>query len=451
MKLSHRTTVGLALASSLSLFSTTSHSAAFGIAEQSALGIGNAFAGGAASAEDASTVWYNPAGMTRIKCNQMVVGMHLIVPNFDFDDEGTSVAAALGGAPVSGDGSENGGRVAYVPNFYYVHSLSDDMKVGLGITAPFGLATKYGSDWVGRYQAIESEIITININPAFAWKATPELSLGFGLNIQYIEATLNSKVDFTAVCAAASTGLTTCGGVPGSTTNDGFSHIEGDDWSLGFNLGLLYNLNESTRIGFAYRSEVHHKLKGDGDFTVPTNVTGTIPALGAVFADTNLESQPDLPANASLSIHHQMDNRLAIMADVTWVGWSSVQDLTILFDNPLKSDSVEVLRYKDNIRLSIGATYDMNGPWTLRTGLAYDEGAARNQTTRSARVPDNDRYWLTFGASYKLSDSISIDAGYAHLFVPDTKINRVGATGETLVGEYESNADILSAQIRWDM
>ncbi len=452
MKLSQRTTIGLALASSLSLFPSVSYSAAFGIAEQSALGIGNAFAGGAASAEDASTVWYNPAGMTRIKGNQMVMGMHIIVPNFDFDDEGTF--EALVGAPVSGDGSENGGRVGYVPNFYYVHSLSDDLKVGIGINAPFGLATKYGDDWIGKYQAIESEIVTININPAFAWKATSDLSLGFGLNIQYIEATLNSKIDFTAICASASAGFTTCGGVPGSSTNDGFSHIEGDDWSLGFNLGLLYNINENTRIGFAYRSEVRHKLKGDVDFTVPAAVSGN-PFVGAplsaAFADTNLESQPDLPASASLSIHHQMDSRLAIMADVTWTGWSSVQDLTIIFDNPLKGDSVEVLKYKDNIRLSIGATYDIDGPWTLRTGFAFDEGAARNASTRSARVPDNDRYWLTFGASYKLSDALSFDAGYAHLFVPDTKINRVGATGETLVGEYESDADILSAQIRWDM
>jgi long-chain fatty acid transport protein len=444
MKLSHRATIGLALASSLSLFSSTSHSAAFGIAEQSALGIGNAFAGGAASAQDASTIWYNPAGMTRIKGDQMVVGMHIIFPSFDFNDEGSTNGL---GAPISGDGSNDGGRVAYVPNFYYVHSLSDDVKVGVGITAPFGLATKYDNDWVGKYQTIEAEIVTININPSFAWKATSDLSLGFGINIQYIEATLNNKIDFESICPAP-----VCGSAPSS---DGFAHIEGDDWSLGFNLGLLYDLSEKTRIGFAYRSEVRHDLKGDADFDVPPSAAtapfGIGAALTTTFSDTHLESQPDLPASASLSVFHQMDNQLAVMADVTWTGWSSIQDLTILFDNPAKSDSVEILKYKDNIRLSVGATYDMNGPWTFRTGLAYDEGAARNQATRSARVPDNDRYWLTFGASYKLSDTLSIDGGYAHIFVPDTKINRPGATGDQLVGEYESDADILSAQIRWDM
>ncbi|MEO1895062.1 MAG: outer membrane protein transport protein, partial [Methylococcales bacterium] len=123
----------------------------------------------------------------------------------------------------------------------------------------------------------------------------------------------------------------------------------------------------------------------------------------------------------------------------------------IIFDNPSKTDSIEELRLKDNIRLSIGATYTTDGPWTYRTGLAFDEGAARNQTSRSARFPDNDRYWITFGASYKLNDHMSIDTGYAHIFVPDTKINRPGATGDTLIGEYESSADILSAQLRWDM
>ncbi|PCI67790.1 MAG: long chain fatty acid transport protein [Piscirickettsiaceae bacterium] len=423
----------ISLAASLSVISTASLSAAFGIAENSALGIGNAFAGGAASAEDASTVWYNPAGMTRIKGNQVVQGIHLIAPSFDFDDEGSTKA---NGTPTGGDGSNDGGRFAIVPNLYYVHSLSDDLKVGVGINAPFGLATKYDSDWSGRYQAIESEIVTVNVNPAIAWQVTPELSLGFGVNIQYIEATLTNKIDFSGL-----------GPVP-----DGFSKLEADDISYGFNLGALYNLSTDTRIGLSYRSEIKHDLEGDADFS-------NIPApVAPVLADTHINVQPDMPAMASLSIHHQWNSNVAVMADATWVGWSSVPELVIIFDNPFKADSAENLRLKDNIRLSVGATYTTEGPWTYRTGLAFDEGAARNQSSRSARFPDNDRYWLTFGASYKLSDNMSIDAGYAHIFVPDTKINRnsevtgLNPAGLNAVrGEYESAADILSAQLRWDM
>ncbi|PCI19278.1 MAG: long chain fatty acid transport protein [Piscirickettsiaceae bacterium] len=452
MKLPRSKFAAISLATSLSLISTASFSAAFGIAENSALGIGNAFAGGAASAEDASTVWYNPAGMTRIKGNQIVQGIHLIAPSFDYDDEGSTTAL---GAPIAADGSEDGGRFAIVPNLFYVHSLSNDLKVGVGINAPFGLATKYGNDWVGKYHAIESEIVTVNVNPAIAWKATPSLSLGFGVNIQYIEATLNNKIDFTTVCFSSSAGTSTCGGVPGSSTNDGFVHLEADDISFGFNFGALYQLSEQTRVGIAYRSEVSHDLEGDADFTIPTAVaTGFGPlsaGISAAFADTDVKAQPDMPASLSMSIHHQWNNRVAVMADATWVGWSSLPNLTILFDNPLQPDGVEELRLKDNIRLSVGATYTADGPWTFRTGIAFDEGAARNATSRSARFPDNDRYWLTFGASYQLNHSMSIDTGYAHIFVPDTKINRVGGSSSLVTGEYESDADILSAQLRWDM
>ena len=452
MKLSHSKVLALTLASSLSLISTASYSAAFGIAENSALGLGNAFAGGAASAEDASTIWYNPAGMTRIKGNQVVQGVHLIAPSFDYDDEGSTTA--LGG-PIAADTAEDGGRFAVVPNFFYVHSLSNDLKVGVGINAPFGLATKYGNDWVGKYHTIEAEIVTVNVNPAIAWQATPDLSLGFGLNIQYIEATLNNKIDFASACVgtalANAVPTAVCAGVPAGT--DGFSQLEADDISFGFNFGALYQLSEQTRVGLAYRSEIRHKLEGDADFDVPAAVP-TIPFLGgaiaANFVDADLEAQPDLPASLSVSIHHQWSSNIAVMADATWVGWSSIPELLILFDSPLVS-SAEELKLKDNIRLSIGATYTTNGPFTFRTGFAYDEGAARNAASRSARFPDNDRYWLTFGASYQLNDSMSIDTGYAHIFVPDTKINRVGGSSSLLSGEYESAADILSAQLRWDM
>lgn len=432
MKLPRSKTIVLLLTSSLSLFTSLSFAAAFGIAEQSALGIGNAFAGGAASAEDASTIWFNPAGMTFIKGNQMVIGAHLIAPSFNFKDEGSTRAS---GAATGGDNSNDGGRFAIVPNFYYIHSLSDDLKLGIGINAPFGLATKYDSDWAGRYQAIESEIVTVNVNPAIAWQVTPALSLGFGVNVQYFEATINNKIDFSLI------------GQP-----DGFSHLEADDISYGFNLGGLYSLSNDTRIGISYRSEIKHDLEGDADFS---NIT---PALGLnfVLADANIDVQPDIPASASISIHHQWSNNLAVMADVTWVGWSSVPALVIMFDNPLKTDSTEVTRLKDNIRLSVGATFTTEGPWTYRTGLAFDEGAARNAYSRSSRFPDNDRYWLTFGASYQLADNVSIDAGYAHIFVPDTKISRTPEASalsgaSALRGKYESDADILSAQLRWDL
>ena len=436
--------IGLTL--SIAMMSNTVHSAAFGIAEQSALGLGNAFAGGAASAEDASTIWYNPAGMTRIKGHQVVAGLHIITPSFAFSDEGSRTGL---GAAIQADGTEDGGRAAFVPNFYYIHSINEGFKLGLGINSPLGMATKYSDQWVGKYQAVESEIITVNINPSIAWKATNNMSLGLGINIQYIEATLNNAVDFTTICYSLT--ATTCGALPGSNTNDGFAHIEGDDISFGFNVGLLYQSSEKTRLGLSYRSEIRHELEGRVDFNTPSSVTAAIPSLGVVFSDSHLSSQPDLPASASISIYHQWNQRLALMADMSWVGWSSVPNLTIKFDNPYKINSIETLELNDNLRLSLGASYSNGGSWTFRTGLAFDEGAAKDSVSRSPRFPDNDRYWLSFGASYQVSKKIFIDTGYTHIFVPDTKLKRTGSTGEVIDGTYKSDADIFSAQVRWNI
>jgi len=433
------------------LIPNISYSAAFGIAEQSALGIGNAFSGGSASATDASTVWFNPAGMTRIQDHQLVTGLHIILPSFNFKNSGSSVLSSFGGAAIEGVNTYDAGRTAYIPNFYFIHSLANDIKLGLGINSPFGMSTKYDDDWVGRYQSIESEILTININPSIAWKFSPNLAIGVGINTQYIKATFNNKIDFTAICASVSLGATTCAALPGSAINDGFSQLEADDWSLGYNVGFLYDLTPHTRLGLSYRSEIHHQLKGTADFTIPITVISTIPILSIVFDDTQLISQPDMPANVSLSIDHQIDSHLTLMADATWTGWSSVPELKIQFTNPRKSDTVEELKFKDTLRLSIGATYTTDGPWIFRTGIAFDEGASVDAHSRSARVPDNDRYWLAVGASYQLLESLSVDFGYAHLFVPDTHIQRLGSTGETLVGEYRADANIISGQIRWDI
>ena len=436
--------LGLTLA--LAMTSNTVYSAAFGIAEQSALGLGNAFAGGAASAEDASTIWYNPAGMTRIKGHQVVAGLHIITPSFTFNDDSSRTGL---GAPIQGDGKEDGGRVAFVLNFYYIHSMNERLKLGLGINSPMGMATKYSDQWVGKYQAVESEIITVNVNPSIAWKATNNISVGFGINIQYIEATLNNAVDFTTICYGLT--ATTCGALPGSNTNDGFAHIEGDDISFGFNLGLLYQFSNKSRLGLSYRSEIRHELEGRVDFNTPASVTTAIPSLDLVFSDSHLTSQPDLPASASISIYHQWDQRLALMADMSWVGWSSVPNLTIEFDNPYKTDSIETLELNDNLRLSMGASYSTDGPWTFRTGVAFDEGAAKDSASRSPRFPDNDRYWLSFGASYQVSKQLFIDTGYTHIFVPDTQLKRKGATGEVVEGTYKSDADIFSTQVRWNI
>lgn len=269
---------------------STSHAAGFALIENSASGQGNAYAGAAAVAEDASTVWFNPAGMMKLSGNQMVLAGHYISTAADFTDTGSTSNPALPGSTLTGT-NDDGGESAFVPNFYYVSDIGNETRFGIGITAPFGLSTNYNSNWIGRYTATKSEVHAININPSFASQATDKLSIGFGLNIQYIEATLANQLDSTAICLGSLAGLgATCPvgsiGNPANAANasyDSSQSLSGDDLSYGWNFGLLYDLDKNSRLGFAYRSSIKHLLEGSVDFNLSTELATALGTLGAPY------------------------------------------------------------------------------------------------------------------------------------------------------------------------
>jgi long-chain fatty acid transport protein len=423
--------------------SSTVFASGFAIVEQSVSGLGTAFASGAAAA-DASTIFYNPAGITLLEGQQITGGMHVIFPSAKLSAT-TAENTPLGGSVSLGDNnSGNGGVTKLVPNLYYTNKLNDKLSIGLGINAPFGLATKYDKDWVGRYHAVESDVMTINFNPALAYKVTDKLSLGFGLNAEYIDVTLSSMVD---------AGLLLSMGT--STDTDVFAENTADDWGFGFNLGALYELSPGTRIGVAYRSEIKHKLGGEVDFDVPVGVPS------AYFPDQDISGTITLPATASVNFFHQLNEKWAVMADVTWTDWSSFDKLTINFDGGgilggTVNSSTTTEKWEDTWRYSVGATYQATEALLIRTGLAYDETPIPDDY-RTPRIPGEDRFWVTLGVGYQLSESLSLDAAYAHLFVKDSKIQKYAGTdptGEdfargTLVGEFENSVDIASIQINY--
>jgi long-chain fatty acid transport protein len=195
--------------------------AGFALIEQSMSGLGNAYSGGAASAEDASTIFYNPAGMTLLNGRQLILGAHVIMPSVKFHNEGSTHVT---GQPLSGGNGGDGGVTKAVPNLYYSRKVSDKFFVGMGINTPFGLATDYNKTWVGRYHAVESDVMTVNINPSVAYKINDQISVGAGLNVQYLKAILSNAVDF----GTAGYSL----GIPGllPQSNDGFAEMEGDSW-----------------------------------------------------------------------------------------------------------------------------------------------------------------------------------------------------------------------------
>ncbi len=379
------------------------HAAGFALIEQNASGLGNAYAGQAAAATDASTIFFNPAGMTYLPDRQLVVAGHLIKPQAEFSG---TVTPAIGG----GNGGDAGG-LALVPNAYLAFRLTPDVHLGVGMNAPFGLKTEYDTTWKGRTQAVKSELKTINLNPSIAWKASESLSLGAGLSIQYAEATLTNS--------AGGAGLAT---------------VKGDDYGWGYNLGALWQASAATRIGLAYRSEVKQTLTGDVGFSTVTTLNGPVNA-GLT-----------LPDSASLSLFHKLSPKWDLLADVTWTGWSAFKELRIVRNGGAVL-AVTAENWDDSYRYALGANYHLNDKLTLRGGVAFDETPV-SDAFRTARIPDEDRTWIAFGAQYRLSRQSAIDVGYTHLFIRDARINKTegNAPPITLSGTYEASVDILSAQ-----
>lgn len=333
----------LPLLVALEIIGTTASALAsgFAILEQSVRGLGNAFSGSAA-AEDASTIFFNPAGLTRLSGSSVIGAGFYIFPSALFQNSGSTIVT---GASLTGGNGGDGGSNVFVPNLYAAWDISDRIKLGLGINSPFGLKTEYDDDWVGRYYAVNSELLTININPTLAAKLTPNLSVGAGINLQYAEAELSNAIDFGLI--GFSNRLRTR-----PQAADGFVELTGDDWSWGYNLGLLYEFTQRTRIGLAYRSSISHELEGNADFTVPAAVA-PLTATGR-FRDTGATTELNLPETVSLSGYHQLNPRLAVTSDITWTNWSRFEELRIKFDNPVEPDSVQPENWHDTFRYSLG-------------------------------------------------------------------------------------------------
>ena len=436
----------------LTTFSSISMAGGFALIEQSASQMGNAFAGGAAFANDASTIYFNPAGMTRVPA-QLVGGVHYVDPSAKFDGTATDIF----GGTVSGGNGRDAGENGVVPNLYITAPLGDGLFAGLGINVPFGLSTKYDDDWKGRYHAIESEVATVNFNPSLAYKVNSKLSVGAGINIQYIDAKLTNAVDQGSLCAPTYLSLEADGILPpGSSAAcaaltpqgaDGFAKVEGDNWAGGYNLGLLFEPSNSTRIGLSYRSKVQQKLNGKARFS------STIPQFAALglFQNGDINATINLPQSASLSAWHDLNSKWSVMADATWTGWDNFDELRVKFDSFVQPDSVVDENWDDVMRYSVGVDYRMNSAWTFRGGVAYDETPIPDARHRTPRIPGEDRTWVSVGLGYQINQSFGVDVGYAHLFVDDPKINHTSTSAGNINGEYDADVNIYSAQLVWNI
>ncbi len=396
-----------AVAAALAAITSTTMAGGFGIATQNGSGTGNAFAGGAAVAEDASTVWYNPAGMTALPgTTNFAVAAQILRPSFKFENNGSTLPIG------TGEGGD-GGDWTYIPQGFVTHKLSDKWSVGAAFNTPFGLKTAYDAGWRGQSIALTSQVKTYNLNGSVAYKINDMFSVGAGVNYQKAEIKFNSQIAI------------------------GFVEPNLSDSAVGYNFGVLFQPTTSTRIGAHYRTAINYQATGT--LTAPVLLGGSSSATAGLTT----------PDTASVSVFHALAPQWDIMGDVTWTGWSHVKQLTVVRTSGALTGAAPVsltFNWRDTWRTSLGANYKPNATWKFRAGVAYDK-TPTNDVDRTARLPDQDRTWLAFGAQMKVSKAGTVDVGYAHEFVKNASVNNVApVTGLRLIGQFKNQVDILSLQ-----
>jgi long-chain fatty acid transport protein len=325
---------------------------------------------------------------------------------------------------------------------------TEELRFGLGINVPFGLGSEYPNDWVGRYHTTKSNFTSVNINPAAAWRATDWLTLGAGLQLQWSEAELVNAIDFGTIGAGAA--------IPGAvpTTQDGSARVKGDGWGVGFNVGVLAEPVPGTRLGAAYRSSVDTTIKGDSWFRLDeAGIGAALQGATGAFQNVDARTEIELPPMASFGIHQDIGDDFAVMAEAQWTGWSTLDDLIIEFDNPAQPDNVNVFDWDNAWFFAVGATWKPTERLVVRVGGAFDQTPVRN-AVRTPRIPDTDRWWLATGLGWQITDALSLDLAYTHVFFDEAEVRQRGLTeGNLLRGEldarYQNSIYIVSLGLRW--
>jgi long-chain fatty acid transport protein len=420
---------------------------AFELRDQGAAVAGNAYAGAAAIAEDASTIFYNPAGMARLSRSEVVLSADALFPTGHFKDQGSfdltghTLTGGLGGSQ----------DPALVPSSYLVwaKSSTDWLRFGLGINSPFGLSTEYakgGGNWVGRYYALDSEVRTYNVNPSISVNVFDWLSIGAGVSAQRMDAKLTNAIDFGSVCFA-SLGPVVCPAVGLFPQRaDGHARFTGNDWGFGYNGGILISPTVNTRLGLAIRSHIDFHLEGDATFKVPQSAA-ILTAGQTLFQNTGLGAKITVPETATLGFYQRLTPKLAALFGAEWTRWSRVQELRIRFDNSLQPDAVLPADWHDSWFFSVGVNYLYSDRLTLRAGVGYDQSPIPERT-RTPRLPGSDTLDLAIGTGYKLYDDVQFDFAYQLVAFRDAGIHLNDPIQGDLNGKFDLLAHVFSVQLR---
>ena len=413
-----KTTLSLAV----TLASSQIFASGFALNEQSVSGMGTGFAGRSSSADDASTVFGNPAGMARLKGQQVTGGVAVI-------DASTDIKDAQGKYP----GSNKGDMVPFtgVPMGFYTNQLNDQWSVGFGVYAPFGLVTDYESGFQGRAFGSKSEVKVVTLQPTVSYAFNDRVSIGFGPTINRIAGTLESDITFNPALG------------------DNNVKIEGDDTALGFNAGVLVQATDTTRIGLTYHSKVKYKLKGHTEISASAGSSAMgLLKNGRYDASLKIET----PESWDLSVTQDLSDAWKLYAGTTWTRWSRLKDITVNNEGVSAAAGSGVLapqivgtikedqNWHDTWAYAVGTSYRVTKQVVLRTGLTFDQSPTNN-TDRSPRIPTGDRTIFSLGLGYDVMPNMTVDLAYSYLKEEPVKVARANALGQSYNAKYENSAN----------
>ncbi|NLQ19198.1 aromatic hydrocarbon degradation protein [Marinomonas sp. M1K-6] len=415
---------------------STAYSAGFALNDHSATASGKALGGVAASNEDISASFWNPALFVNAKETTVYVSGAYVMPSMDVtvnsakDATPTSPSVLGGPKDLTADGAtQDSVDNTLVPAFYFAKPLSDKTVAGISLNVPFGLSGDYGQDWAGRFHATETAIQDIALSFALAHRVNNWASVGASVQIHKAEVVLESAVGTTTTLAGG----------------EGIGRIEADDTSYGYSLGVALEPRKGTRLGLGYRSEVDFDFKGDVKYTdVSAGLAGAANLVNADVSDSIT-----FPSVITLSLEQDLTPKLMLGLTAIRTGWGAMDGINIDFDSE-QDNSELTFGFEDQWMYSAGLTYAHSDKLTLRTGVAMDNSPVTDKY-RSARTPDGDRKWISVGGTYDFNDMTSATFAFTHVMIEDVSVNRnFTASGQedasrgTLDADYKSSANVVS-------
>lgn len=450
-------TLTLAVTSALLGMTAQVQAAGFQLAETSATGLGRAFAGEAAMADNASAQARNPAMLSYLKGTQVSGGVIYVRPDIDIPGsiqlESTKIAGTKIERRIPGDAYDVAGS-AYIPNFYISHQLNDQFTLGLAVNSNYGLSTGIDADHNAAVFGNKTSVKTVEFNPNIGYRVNEAFTLGAGLRVVHGEGEIGGSTpkwadDFRPVIPELPPV-----GAP-------LKEMKGDDYGYGWQAGASWQINQANRIGLSYHSKIDFNLDGHASGATYFTLDSAGKPVHKIF---NGYIPLELPAFAELASYHQITDNWAMHASINWTDWSSFKELTAHFPDeskpvspitgkPMDSDLIKQENFKDNWRFALGSTYQVTQDIQLRGGVAYDRSAVSNEH-RTTTIPDSDRLWLSLGMGYQATKMLDFDLGVTYIrSVGDSAINEtIHLTPETQVtfnGETSGNVVLAGIQMNY--